>query len=90
MKLKIKYLYATNLIGVIISMFYGIVGGSGGETTSGVFLILSITGWITILLSIIYSIMNYCTIFKRWYNIFFLLVIIGIAYIETIFYHWRW
>jgi len=42
-----------NLVGVALAFLYGIGGGSGGETTEGVFLIFWITGWLTILLALV-------------------------------------
>ena len=42
-----------NLVGTVSALFYGIGGGSGGETTQGVFLMFWITGWLTILLALV-------------------------------------
>lgn len=40
-----------NLAGVSIAFLYGVGGGSGGETTEGVFMTFWATGWLTVLLA---------------------------------------
>lgn len=40
-----------NLVGVSVALIYGVGGGSGGETTEGVFLTFWWTGWLTILVA---------------------------------------
>lgn len=42
---------ALNVVGIVIALLYGVAGGSGGETTEGVFMAHWATGWITILLA---------------------------------------
>lgn len=39
--------------GIAIALLYGVGGGSGGETTEGVFMALAITGWLTAILSFV-------------------------------------
>lgn len=42
---------ALNLCGIAFALLYGVGGGSGGETTEGVFMTFWATGWLTIILA---------------------------------------
>lgn len=42
---------ALNLCGIAFALLYGVGGGSGGETTEGVFLTFWATGWLTVILA---------------------------------------
>lgn len=48
-----------NLVGLALSIFYGMFGGSGGDTTEGVFKGVMITGWSTIILFILLSVRRF-------------------------------
>lgn len=59
---KISILFVSiNVTGILISFLYGIYGGSGGETTEGVYLGLFYTNIISVLISIILFFLN-----KQW------------------------
>lgn len=41
-----------NVVGIAAAFLYGLTGGSGGETTEGVFMTFALTGWLTIFLAL--------------------------------------
>jgi len=65
---------------------YGITGGSGGETTSGVFLGIAFTGLFTVLICMFLLLAKFKTYKSKWYWLF-LLIIIGILEMRII--DWR-
>jgi|GEM_PF-6390123 len=76
-----------NVAGIAIALLYGVGGGSGGETTEGVFMTLAITGWLTIILSIALVVKS---IFRRevkFSDVAVLLLVTGLGFIETRLYH---
>jgi len=83
-KLKTIYIFLFNILGIIISFYYGVSGGSGGQTTEGVFEIISITGLITILFSIIFA-FNLEILKKNWG---WLLAFIIIGSLEASIFNW--
>jgi len=83
-KLKTIYIFLFNILGIIISFCYGVSGGSGGQTTEGVFEIISITGLITILFSIIFA-FNLEILKKNWG---WLLAFIIIGSLEASIFNW--
>jgi hypothetical protein len=72
-----------NLVGVAIALLYGVGGGSGGETTEGVFICLSITGWLTIVLSIALVARSVSRREVRVADMVVLLLMMGVGFIET-------
>ena len=72
------YIAIFNILGVTLSILYGIFGGTGGETTAGVFLGVAFTGVLTVLACIVLPFF-FIELFKtKWYW-FLVLVVIGIA-----------
>lgn len=77
--MKLLFYIATfNIVGVVLSILYGIFGGSGGETTEGVFLGIAFVGILTIIICIIFSFHRF-DLFKSRYYWFLILLAIGIA-----------
>lgn len=68
---------AINIIGLGLSLLYGRYGGSGGETTEGVFFGIKITGIIVVILVVMASVIYKEWLFKNWYFIL-LIVIVGL------------
>ena len=84
-KIKTIYIFLFNIIGIIISFCYGVFADSGGEkSTVGAFKIISITGIITIILSIIFA-FNLELLKKNWE---WLLVFIIIGFLEASLINW--
>jgi len=76
-----------NVAGIALAMLYGLGGGSGGETTEGVFMILAITGWLTITLSIALVVRSIFRREVRTGDLALLLLVTGLGFTETRFYH---
>ena len=74
-KISIAFV-SLNLIGVLSSLFYGRYGGSGGETTEGVYLGLFYTN----LLSIFSSVVIALTKFSWWRSNFIWAILVLIIY----------
>tara|TARA_B100001778_G_C18485281_1_gene582353 strand:- start:257 stop:544 length:288 start_codon:yes stop_codon:yes gene_type:complete len=72
------YIAIFNIIGVVLSISYGLAGGSGGETTSGVFYGIAFTGVMTIIASAILPLIKWEIFKSKWYWLL-LLVILGIT-----------
>ncbi len=75
-----------NLIGIGISLLYGKYGGSGSETTEGVFLGIKLTGIIVSLLIIVLSIIYKDWFIKNWFIVLPLLAwgILQIVFLEFV------
>jgi len=78
---------ALNVVGIAVALLYGVGGGSGGETTEGVFMTLSITGWLTILLSIALVVRSIARREVKVGEVAVLLLTTGCGFIETRLYH---
>lgn len=78
----IPIIIALNILGIGLSLLYGKYGGTGGETTEGVFLGIRITGTVVALITIIFSV-----IFKDWFlrNWYFVLPLIFFGVLQAIF-----
>jgi hypothetical protein len=85
MKTKhIFYLFLLNVMGLLLSILYGVFGGSGGETTEGVFMVISLTGLVTILGAVALA-LNFKLFKSKWY---WLLLLIFAGILESILYNW--
>jgi glycerol-3-phosphate acyltransferase PlsY len=80
------YIAVFNFIGVILSVLYGMTGGSGGETTTGVFLGIAFTGLITIVASSFVILFQFDVFKSRWY---WTVLLITIGIIEVSIIDWR-
>ena len=72
-KLTFK-LFIVNIILLLIAFIYGVLGGSGGETTEGVFLIISYTGVFSIIALFIIGFINMKGLLKEWYWVLLILL----------------
>lgn len=68
-------LFVVNIILLLIAFMYGVLGGSGGETTEGVFLIISYTGVFSIIMLFILGLINIKVFLKEWYWVLLILLI---------------
>jgi len=72
------YIAIFNITGVMLSILFGISGGSGGETTSGVFYGIAFIGVMTIIASAILPFIKWEVFKSKWYWLL-LLIILGIS-----------
>jgi hypothetical protein len=82
----IVYIAIFNITSVVLSILFGISGGSGGETTSGVFYGIAFTGVMTIIASAILTVVQWEIFKSKWYWIL-LLMAIGIS--ESSIINWK-
>ncbi|HMN06431.1 MAG TPA: hypothetical protein PKD45_11950 [Flavobacteriales bacterium] len=82
-RLRPWYLALFNVAGVVLSFFYGVAGGSGGETTEGVFLGIWMTGLTTLALGGIYLLAVLAT--RKWngFDLLIILSMMALGYWET-------
>lgn len=75
-----------NLLGITASVLYGKYGGSGGETTEGVFLRIKLTGLIVIFLLVALSVFYKDWFIKNWFILIPILIwgIIQAVFVEFI------
>ncbi len=72
------YIAIINIVGVVLSFLYGFFGGTGGETTEGVFLGIAFVGISTVIICIILIFFQFDLFKSRWYW-FLIILAIGIA-----------
>lgn len=82
-RLRPWYLALFNVAGVVLSFLYGVAGGSGGETTEGVFLGIWLTGLITLAMGSIYLLVAAAT--RKWNGLDLLIILsmMALGYWET-------
>ncbi|MBI1289518.1 MAG: hypothetical protein GC178_18270 [Flavobacteriales bacterium] len=72
------YIAIFNIAGVVLSILYGIYGGSGGETTTGVFLGIAFVGILTVIMCFALLFFQFDLFKSKWYW-FLILIVIGIV-----------
>lgn len=85
-KVKAWHLGVLNLLGVLASFFYGVTGGSGGETTEGVFMGIYLTGVISIVLCLVFVLAGIFTKSVTWGSVIIVIGIMLVSYLETTIY----
>lgn len=86
LKVKPWHLALLNVLGVLLSFFYGIVGGSGGETTEGVFMGIYLTGMVSIVLCLLFLTVNAFLGRITWTAVLVMVAIMAVSYMETTIY----
>jgi len=76
-----------NVGGIALAMLCGLGGGSGGETTEGVFMTLAITGWLTVIVSIALVVRSISRREVKTGDLALLLLVTGLGFMETRLYH---
>lgn len=86
-KIRSWHLGAINLLGVLLSFFYGLTGGSGGETTEGVFKGIFVTGMTTICLCVLFLLVEGFTRRLKWVDVLIVVAVMVVSYLETMIYN---
>ncbi len=73
-------------MGVFLSILYGIFGGSGGETTAGVFLGIAFVGVTTSIVCLVLPFFQFDLFKSKWY---WFLLLIGIGVAESSLVDWK-
>jgi glycerol-3-phosphate acyltransferase PlsY len=86
-RIKSWHLGVINLLGVVLSFFYGITGGSGGETTEGVFMGIFLTGIISMCLCVLFLVVGGLTRRITWVDALIVVAVMAVSYLETTIYN---
>lgn len=86
-RVKSWHLGAINLLGVVLSFFYGIAGGSGGETTEGVFMGIFLTGIISMGLCVLFLVVGGVARKITWIDVIIVVAVMIVSYLETTIYN---
>jgi glycerol-3-phosphate acyltransferase PlsY len=86
-RIKSWHLGVINLLGVVLSFFYGITGGSGGETTEGVFIGIFLTGIISMCLCVLFLVVGGLTRRITWVDALIVVAVMVVSYLETTIYN---
>ena len=90
--IRIWHVALFNLLGILVSVSYGVMGRSGGETTEGAWTILFVTGAFSVVLVVLCMINAICQKRVIWYEPALALLILAVNAMELYLLQefWQW